>query len=962
LAASAISRLITPACVSAHAFTIIHDIVRFLTPVSEKLVCPGCERTISRQHSYGGACIRCLLSPAFEPAETGWSEESSDFDPYKVLTHPDGSPIEIGRGAMGIAYRAIDVNLQFPVALKVINFKVAGREANWERFVREARAAARIRHPHVVKVLHYGIAADGRCFHTMELVEGETLAERVLRRGPMPAADALEVIAQVASALEAAEGQRLVHRDLKPSNLMLVDGPGIDVKVIDFGLAKVLTDRETNEEITQSGFVGTPAFASPEQVAGSEVDQRSDYFSLGSTFFYLLTGKPPLEATKTDAPAERLSSQKLVIRRLEEARIPLPVRELVRQLLMPALEERPQDGKALLAAIAKCREKLAKPWANRKVRSMVAAVIVLASLLCLGGTLLSLYSRSQKEDLEAKSIAVLPFDTRGLDNEKRSSLFSAGVYDGIITNLAKIADLRVIDQESVQNYRNREDRPPPQQIGKTLHVRYILSGSVQSEGDRVRLTVQLVEAGSGREVWAERYDGQTKDVFSIQAELAETLLQELRARFSSAEKATVEAIPTRNLAAYELYLHAKEVMANYHEEVQGWDPLYSAERLLEDAVSRDPTFSLAWCQLATVNDDLYWDNADRSEARKAAIENELQQAIKLQPDSGETHLAVGNHLLVTTNDYPAIRRELEAARRKLPNASVLFRTLAAVECYQGQWADALKDIDQAIACNPKQVRLLSFRCDFYADHRQYRELHRLYDELAESGLASPGITFEKALVNIRETGDVSMLRALLDEPNTSLHDVRPATFLKIYCALSERDYFTAEKILNADSNQEFEADEKKFFSRDFLLGGIKRAEGDFATAKIAYANARPLQLNYVRQWPDDPNPLMVLAITDAALGRKEDALQEAHQALASPFSQDAVHRPVLAVDLAQVYLWVGERELAMKQLEDLQAVPRALDYGELAHLPEWDDLRNEPRFQKLLSNLNPIPIKNVETP
>jgi tetratricopeptide (TPR) repeat protein len=434
-------------------------------------------------------------------------------------------------------------------------------------------------------------------------------------------------------------------------------------------------------------------------------------------------------------------------------------------------------------------------------------------------------------------------------------------------------------------------------------------------------------------------------------------------QLSSTEKATVEAIPTRNLAAYELYLHAKQLMADYDEEVQGWDPLYSAERLLEDAVGRDPSFSVAWCQLAKVNDEIYWDNADRSEARKGAAASALQRALKLQPDSGETHLAVGNHLMLTTNDYPAVRRELDAARRTLPNSSNLFSRLATVEAIEGRWADALSDINRAIARNPKQLRLIIFRCDLYAFHRQYRELHRLYNELAETGVASPALALEKALVSTQETGDISAVRALLDEPSSPLRDAKPATVLRIACALSERDYATAEKILSADPNQEFEADENKFFCRDFLLGWIKRSAGDNAAAKIAYANARPLQLNYVLKWPDDPNPLMMLAITDAALGRKEDALREAHQALSLPFSRDAIYRPVLGVDLAQVYLWVGERELAMKQLEDFQAVPRALTYGDLAHLPEWDDLRNEPRFQKLLSNLKqPIPIKNTEKP
>jgi predicted Ser/Thr protein kinase len=235
-------------------------------------ICRGCHNSISPNASFYGYCLDCLLMPLFDFADLNEEKAENQFEPYRILTHPDGSFVELGRGSMGITYQAIDTTLEFPVALKVIDFRAAGVETNRERFLREARAAAKLRHPNVASVLYYGVRPYGPCFYAMELVEGETLAERVERTGPLSTRDALEVIAQVAKALEAAEKHGLVHRDLKPANLMLLNGPDINVKVIDFGLAKTVGHQEAKDRITYHGFVGTPAFASPEQFSGAQID------------------------------------------------------------------------------------------------------------------------------------------------------------------------------------------------------------------------------------------------------------------------------------------------------------------------------------------------------------------------------------------------------------------------------------------------------------------------------------------------------------------------------------------------------------------------------------------------------------------------------------------------------------------------------------------------------------------
>jgi serine/threonine protein kinase len=924
-----------------------------LAAIPDETRCRRCHGFINPRRSYHGYCLSCLLNPAIEPDHLPEPVHTSRFEPYEILKHSDGSFVELGRGSMGVTYRALDTNLQLPVALKVIDFKVAGQEINWERFLREARAAARLRHPHVVNVLYYGVASDGQCYYAMELVEGETLAERVRRSGPLPVSEALEIIAQVASALLAAEKQGLVHRDLKPANLMLLNGTSINVKVIDFGLAKIVGTQDPPDRITHDGFIGTPAFASPEQFSGQDIDQRSDYFSLGSTLFYLLTGTPPFKADHIPELAGKMNDRRSLTGRLSVLRVPLPVRKLVDSLLNPAPADRPQNGKALVEAISKCQQTVGR---NRPVRRKTYYAIASFCALLAATTLVVWQRALPTNDDSAKSIAVLPFDNLAPVHD--DSYFADGIQDDILTNLAKIADLQVISRSSVQAYRDMANRPLPQEIGRALHVRYLLNGSIQREGNRIRLTAQLEEAQTGRELWAERYDGELTDVFAIQAELAEAISQELRAKLSTAEKSSIGEIPTRDLAGYELYLHAKELIEHYDRDTQSTESLSSGVRLLEEAVHRDPNFALAWSALASAHDDLYSHNTDHTDSRRKAAETALETALRLRPDLGEVHLEEAHHLLATTKDYAAIRRELNIARRTLPNSAYLFGLLANIASRQGEWREAVRDYERASALDPKNAGLIAGLNGIYDFHRQYDVVRRSLSDAARVGANAESIAFRKALLNWQEKGDTLGFHALFDEPAGSLRSVGIDTLIKINSAVADKNFADAERILEADPQQAFEADSRKFACRAFVLGWIKKSAGDEQAARAAFENSRSPQLAYVQQWPDDPSPLMMLAFNDAALGHKEEALKEGRQAVSMrPISQDAVDGPLLAFDLAQLYLWAGEHELAIKQLESLEQIPRALTYGDLA-MPDWDPLRYDPRFQKVVSQMKPIPMVN----
>jgi TolB-like protein len=645
-----------------------------------------------------------------------------------------------------------------------------------------------------------------------------------------------------------------------------------------------------------------------------------------------------------------------VIAALTAARIPLPVRKLVTTLLSPDPKDRPQNGQSLVAAITKCQSAIEGKKIVRKTFWIAAAGAALLATLIV----FLVRSGAFSNDSAAKSIAVLPFEN--LSPVKDDSYFVDGVQDDILTNLAKISDLQVVSRGSIQAYRDPVHRPSSKEIGEALHVRYLLNGSVQRENNRIRVTARLEETQTGRQIWAEQYDGQLTEVFTIQTELAQAVSQELRAKLSTTEKSSIGEIPTRDMTAYELFLHAKELIANYDEQTQSPELFYSAARLLEEAVNRDPGFVLAWALLARAHDVLYWSKADHTDTRRTAAENALQKALSLRPDLGEVHLEAGYHLLVTTRDYPAIRKELEVARRSLPNSAPLFGLLGVVASRQGQWLEALQDYEKAGTLDPKNVRWIIDISGIYDFHRQYDQVHRGFAEIANAGASGQAIDYKKAVLLWQEKGETSGFHSLLDEPDGPLRGIGRATLLKITAALGDRKFTKAEQILTTDPKAEFDLGDRRFVCRDFLIGEIKTAEGDAAAAKTAFETARPWHLAYLQKWPDDPNPLMMLALTDAALGRTEDALIEGRKAAAMlPISKDAVDGPVLATELAQVYVWAGENESAIQQLQMLKQVPRALTYGDIAKLSDWDPLRTDPRFQKLVSELKPIPIANRDS-
>src|SRR5947207_4839732 len=500
-----------------------------------------------------GECLACLLRTALnESTMETESPNSLVFGDFEIARREDGSLWELGRGAFGVTYLAVDNVLRRKVALKVIDVPAAARTSQSvrERFLREARAAAALRHPNVAAVFQFGASPDdSHCYYAMELVEGETLEGRVRRDGPLDAKLTLEIAIQITRALMAAAARGVIHRDLKPGNIMLTrvdaDTPELEVKVIDFGLAKAIADAGGETDLTHGEFVGTPNFASPEQFGSGPIDARSDIYSLGATLWFALTGLAPHSGSTIEEIRDRQARDDPPVEQLVARRVPEPVVKLLRSTLAVDPSKRPASARELMEALESCRWKLAHRISIfYKLTALIAVVaIAVATLFVLRVNRQKITSASVSSiapsasaltALPGKSIAVLPFEN--LSKNEENAFFAGGVQDEILTELAKIADLKVISRTSVMKYKSDLERNL-REIAKTLGVSHVVEGSVQRAGARIRVSVQLIEDRKSTRLNAQHYDRDFADVFAIQSEIAQQLANQLRAKLSPTERA-----------------------------------------------------------------------------------------------------------------------------------------------------------------------------------------------------------------------------------------------------------------------------------------------------------------------------------------------------------------------------------------------------------------------------------------
>ena len=931
------------------------------------------------------------------PTEPALSPAQLRFEHYEVLTRDDGTPLELGRGAMGVTYKALDVNLRYAVALKVINARFIGDESARRRFVREARAAASVRHPNVASVFHLGKSGDSY-FYAMEYVDGESLDKVIRRSGQLEPSTALRVVTLVAAGLEAIDEQNLVHRDIKPSNIMVsMHGDNIaNAKIIDLGLAKgtVADDGSISEISIQGAFAGTPAYAGPEQFAGVGADIRSDLYSLGITLWEMLAGEVPFKGSTSRLIYQHQHATPPVDKLTQ---VPQPVIALLEILLEKDPDRRLQTPTELLQVIPKVTEALdsgrrvttdqlrsvsdritarPKQSTRRLHRALTGTRIravgwLFASVLGIAGLLLAWFFFSGHEGFffnrrvpqavpTEKSIAVLPFEN--ISANKDDAYFADGVQDEILNNLAKIAQLKVISRTSVMQYR-ADARRDLRQIANALGVANVLEGTVRRNGNHVRVSTELVDARNDNTIWADSYDRDMTDIFAIQSEVAQAIAGKLTATLSPEEKRYIEKKPTENLEAYDLYLRAKELIVSVRVSMNLKNvekPLVEAIGLLEQAVRLDPKFTLAYCASAQARDSLYF-MYDPTLEQRALGDAAVNSALGLQPDLPEVRLAYAERLYLVYRDYERARVQLAIARRGLPNDAEAIALGARMDRRQGQFEKAIEEFKEAITRDPRNTLWIQDLADTLYYTRQFRAAGQAFDRMIELRPDLPILKAKKPLyVTFYKTGDDTAVRSAIVALPASMAGDRGVLSLRLKFALVDRDGPQTQELIERMNGGE---DEGWFAYGDHPVPVgcysimLARLQGEQPGAKSNFAETRE-QLNQKFQKSSGNAEIACLlsnlAVVDALLGQKEAAVAEAKRAVEMlPISKDALEGPGIVMNLAVVYAWTDEFDRAFETLSPLTKTPFGIFYGQLKRDPYWDPLRKDPRFDKLLAELAP---------
>ena len=601
---------------------------------------------------------------------------------------------------------------------------------------------------------------------------------------------------------------------------------------------------------------------------------------------------------------------------------------------------------------------------RRKGKAVLTTVLTAAVALAMGFGIWSLSRQLAPElisELESpenaamavipeKGIAVLPFEN--LSEDQQHAFLADGLQDDIRTTLAKVADLKVINRTSVNTYPAGTPRYM-RRIAQTLGVAYALEGSVRQTGENVSITAQLIDARTGVAAWKKNYNGGLGDVFEIQRDIVLRTTSQLKAIVSPTEKAAIDERPTKDLVAYGLYVRAKALIATISLNTQINEKLREAVQLADQAVARDPDFFLAYCQLASAHNYIYFFGFDHTPARLALADGALKALLRLRPEAGETHLARADFFYRCYLDYEKARAELAIAQRVLPNNSEIFELTGYIDRRQGLWNESARSLQRALALDPRNFFMLQQIALSYQQFRQFRAMAAALDRALALAPHDLDTQISRASVDLEWRANPRPLheniRRILRENPAAAPDLAAQWF---DLALCERDSAAVTEALAAIPASGTAADLN--FPRSWCEGLAARAKGATATAQSAFLAARAELERTVSEQPDYAPSLCVLGLVDAALGRKEEAIREGRRAVQLlPITKDSIDGAELAKRLAVIYALIGEKDLAIQQIEATLQIPSTLSYGNLKLHPYWDALRGDPRFEKIVADLAP---------
>jgi TolB-like protein/predicted Ser/Thr protein kinase/Tfp pilus assembly protein PilF len=864
---------------------------------------------------------------------------------------------EVGRGGQGVVFRARQKSLNRIVAVKVIGLGQWATPAHLKRFRLEAEAAASLDHLCIVPIYEVG-ERDGQCYFSMKFVEGGQLDE-VVEHSPISIRQATELVAKVARTVHYAHEHGILHRDIKPGNILL-DANG-EPQLTDFGLARLVESESTVTRTLE--VLGTPSYMAPEQAAGNNtgLTATTDVYGLGAVLYQLLTGHPPFAGGTTYETIKLLLETEPRQPRLWNPKVD---RDLS-TICLKCLEKDPQRRYSSALALAEDLERWlkhepiharrigiaarGKKWLQRNPNIAAVVALSFALITALG---VIVWKSELFRSTATTGIAVLPFEN--LSNDREDAFFADGIQDDLLTKLAKVAALKVISRTSVMGYQGKQNT---RDVGNALGVSHVLEGSVRKTGAWLHINAQLIDARTDAHIWAEEYDRDLKDMFTIQSEIAQKVVDRLHIKTSSAERLAIERPATADLTAFDLYNRAKNLVLTWsYSTNERPNLLQEAADLLHRAGAHDPTFFQAYCHLAWLHDQLYFVGFDRTAARLALADGAIQAAFRLRPDAGEAHLARAVHLYRGYLDYNEALAELEAARQTLPNDARLLELKGYIERRRpgGNEEEAVRILERAIDLDPRNILLLEQTAFSYRDLRRYADEEALLDRVLAIDPSKAEAKIFRAHAEYNWKADTRPLHQLIDETRTK----NPAAMQDLaedwlVCALAEHDPIAAGNALAALGENSVGNDVVKYSPR-FLKGLIARMTKEDNKARSAFTAARVEQEKVVLAQPDNAGALCVLGLIDAGLGRKEEALQEGRRAVELlSVEKDASNGMLMIVGLVKIAAWVGDNDLACRQLAVVGHPPSKLSYGELKLSPFWDPLRGVPCFEKIVASLAP---------
>ncbi|MEP6687773.1 MAG: protein kinase [Gemmatimonadales bacterium] len=866
---------------------------------------------------------------------------------------------ELGRGGMATVYLAQDIKHERPVALKVLRPALAMSMGS-DRFRREITTAARLQHPHILSV-HDSGETEGLLWYTMPYVRGESLRDLLKREGRLPLDETLRITSEAGRALDYAHREGVIHRDIKPENILLtLDG---DTLVADFGIARALGSPSENR-LTQAGLaLGTPAYMAPEQATGERgVDARTDQYSLAVVCYEMLAGRPPFEGTTGAAiiakrftspmpavrtyrpevpeaveralqramaldPAQRFGSVAEFVRALGAAATSTPVAGV------PAIPESVAPVAASGAAPAPAGSR--RRWSAAGGLALAAALVTTIALRRWGGA-------SDADDAAGTRLAVLPFESLG---DSANAYFADGMADAVRGKLTELDRLQVIARSSSTEYRG--STKSPQEIGRELGVRYLLTGTVRSAREpdgttRVQVSPELVDVRAGAAPtnrWQESFDAPMTDVFKVQSDIAGKVATALDVALGAGEQDALGQRPTENLAAYDAYLQGEAIRAQSTD----LGSLRRAIARYEQAVKQDPAFALAWARLAGARSTLYVYGSPDPALGRAATEA-LDRARSLAPASTATATAEWSVQLGMHHDAAAALAAVEPALARAPNDAMLLRLVAEAELALGRLAPAREHAARAVALDPRTPFAFVTLGDVDARLGQWADV-RATAERALSIAPVNELLISRAIEACLLLGDLAGARRALGQTYATVDHSRlvafAASFGNIGWSLDEKD----RRLVLGLPVSAFDGNAARW---TLVRAQMRAWNGDSAGAAVLGDSAARQLRRQLGAAPRDAALHADLGIALAYAGRRPEAVAEGERAVElMPVARDFSVGSDMRFALARILVRAGDRERALDLLEPLTRPPYYLSPAWLRIDPSLAPLRGDPRFERL---------------